>query len=610
MIQEQSFELTPPKNSTKIPNSNTFAVPETRYFKTKSEFNIAVGKDFIQRANEITSQGQKFLVGLAHGQSPAGAYEYIYQHFDELVNAHLIRFTFTNSRLQRQRGLEGVMDAKAFLTKMLRRSMITKDQILGRGLNRDDIEEYRRGFNEKLNVYLEKNKKTGFDYVFLSFDPQGRVAGVSQKSKAFDSKELVILVDDLGEPELTGTPYFLAKAKRIAFLATKSDKRRPLAWLYSRWGKANESPSFIRHIDRVEERVTVFIDDTALTWPQIAITRKTTYGDSVIRIDFATPYDENATEKHPVVLLVHGFLGLNSYDSILARLPSNYIGAAFHYGSIPHDLPPQEYSKHVIKNIDFAVQYFGERGHSVYIFDHSMGNTYFLLLDRDYESLPGIKKYLKGRIGANPFFCEQAKHAFVGFLDNVLIPSMSFRKNTAEKTMLTALRRVVPFDTKKGVRKRGMKLTNLLIRKDSSMRERIWKAAKDRILHQMTNLESVPHLDRIPIERALSRLPAKVFAIQVHAALHESVSHDKIKQWGNMAKHKIPVLILKSEKDAIAKYIHRLYDTPNVRVVDVTNKQEKDLFREHLYHMANPEKATEIIMDFVDDCERKWNLKK
>jgi len=232
-----------------------------------------------------------------------------------------------------------------------------------------------------------------------------------------------------------------------------------------------------------------------------------------------------------------------------------------------------------------------------------MGNTYFMLLDRDYKSLPGIQKYLCGRIGANPFFAEHAKHAFIGFLDNVLLPAVSFRENVGEKTMLMTLRHLVPLDTRKGVRHRGIKLTDWLIRKDSVTRERLWQIAKERILYIMTNLDSVPHLDRIPIERALSRLPAKVFAIQVHAALFESKSHDKQTSMENMAKYNVPILILKSEKDAIAKFSSQLHQTPNVTVVDVTNEKETDLFREHLYHMVNPEKATNIIVDFVERVE-------
>jgi len=175
--------------------------------------------------------------------------------------------------------------------------------------------------------------------------------------------------------------------------------------------------------------------------------------------------------------------------------------------------------------------------------------------------------------------------------------------------MLITLRRLVPLDSRKGVRKRGVKLTDWLIRKDSTMREQIWQAAKDQIIHLMTNLESVPHLDRIPIERALSRLPAKIFVIQIHSALKESESHDKQKNLSNMLKYDIPILIIKSDRDSIAKYAPELHQTHNVTVLDVTNKKEKDLFREHLYHMVNPVSATKIMMDFVDKNEAKLNAK-
>ena len=610
MTRNKSFEFLPTSPSQKIKTPKAYQVPETRYFRTQEAFDKAVGQDFIDYANKITDRGQKFLVGLAHGQSPQGAYQYIFEHYHEIRRSSLIRFSFTNSKLKRQRGLAGIMDAQRLLTKMLRRGMINKDQILGRSLNREDIESYAQGFNDKLKTYLNKNNKKGFDYVFLSFDPKGKVAGVSRYSTAFNSEEPVVIVEDRdsGELEITGTPAFLSKAKRIAFLATKADKRRPLAWLYHQLGKANESPSFLRYIDNVRKRMTVFIDDRALTWPQVEIVRHTPYGPSTIRLDVAQPYDENAGTKLPVVLLIHGFLGLNSFDGILTALPTTkYVAAAMHYGSIPHDLPFQMYSQHVVRNIDAVVQHFGERGHPVYIFDHSMGNTYFLLMDRDFDKLPGIKNYLCGRIGANPFFAEHAKHANIGFLDAVLLPAVKFRSNVGGKTMLYTLRRMLPFDTRKGVRKRGLIFTEWLIRKNSTARERLWMAAKERIMYVMRNLESVPHLDRIPIERALNRLPAKLFAIQVHAALRESISHDGQKSLANMAKHRIPILILKSKRDAIAKFVPRLHRTPNVNVIDVTNATETDLFREHLYHMANPLKASKIIRNFVDSNERLRN---
>ena len=199
MTKKRSFEVTPPFSSQKISNNKSYQVPETRYFHDQETFDRAVGQDFIDYANKITDRGQKFLVGLAHGQSPQGAYQYIFEHYHEIRRSSLIRFSFTNSKLKRQRELEGVMDAQRLLTKMLRRGMINKDQILGRSLNRDDIESYAEGFNNNLKAYLKENKKLGFDYVFLSFDPKGKVAGVSRNSTAFDSEEPVVIVTRWGQ---------------------------------------------------------------------------------------------------------------------------------------------------------------------------------------------------------------------------------------------------------------------------------------------------------------------------------------------------------------------------------------------------------------------------
>ena len=154
---------------------------------------------------------------------------------------------------------------------------------------------------------------------------------------------------------------------------------------------------FLRFIDDVENRMTVFVDDEALTWPQIEVQRKTRYGTSTIRVDLGKAYNENAKRKLPVVLLIHGFLGLNSYDGLLAAIPSHqYIAAAMHYGSIPNNLPISDYSKHIVRNIDAVVSFFGSNGHPVYIFDHSMGNIYFLMIDQAFNELKGIKKYLRG----------------------------------------------------------------------------------------------------------------------------------------------------------------------------------------------------------------------
>jgi hypothetical protein len=274
-----------------------------------------------------------------------------------------------------------------------------------------------------------------------------------------------------------------------------------------------------------------------------------------------------------------------------------------HYGSIPNDLPPSEYSHHITKNIEAVVEYFGSKGHPVYIYDHSMGNLYFMMIDRELEKYPAIKKYLRGRIGANPFFGEEAKHATIGFLDNVILPALSYSSGFTAKTMIVSLRKVIPLDTKSGVRRRGIFLSDWLISKESSMRDRIWAAAKERILYLMTNMDSLPHINRIPIERALNRLPAKVFAIQIHSALEQSKIFDKQKGLINMGKNNIPVLILKSERDGVARFVARIYEGENIEVMDVTNNKETDLFREHLYHMVNPQRTSDIIDKFISGIE-------
>ena len=484
------------------------------------------------------------------------------------------------------------------MLQLLREKLITKEQIIGRNFDASEIDTYCKEVNETLQNYLDSQQKEGLDYAFLATNPDGRIAGIERRSKAFQSDEISIVVTLKKEKEITITPSFLRKTKKIAFLATKSDKRRPLAWLFSIWGKTDESPSFLRFFDDVENRVTVFVDDLALTWPQIEIERETPYGKSLIKIDVPRPYKPNAKEKLPVVLLIHGFLGLNSFDALLAAMPtSKYIAAAMHYGSVPTDLPVSDYSKHVVKNIDAVVDFFGSNGHPVYIFDHSMGNIYFQMMDRDYEKLKGIKTYLKGRIGANPFFGEEAKHAFIGFLDTVILPSLSFFKSTLESSVLYTLRQLVPFDSKKGVRKRGINLSKMMIDNESTRRNNAWVAIKKRILYLMTNMDSLPQLNRIPIENALNRLPAKIFAIQVNSALEESKSFDKLIGLTNLKK--LPVLILKSEKDGVAKFVPRIYESNNVAIRDITNNEEKDLFREHLYHMVHPIRTTEIIDDFI-----------
>lgn len=581
-----------------------YIAPDTRYFKTQEEFDKAVSKDFVKYVNTVTSKKQKFLVCLSHGQSPVGAYRNIVEHYHRIKNTEYIYYTFLNSPLKSQENLEGIFTAAEFLKKLLRKGLITTEQVLGRTVDDNAIEESLEGLNKTISNFFKENKKDSFDYVFLASNPKGRIGGIERKSKAFESKEIYTIVNIGKEKEITATPYFLLKANRVAFLATKSDKRRTLAWLYSTYGEPNESPSFIRFMDNVKERLTVFIDDKALTWPTITVQRNTPYGTSNIIIDLPNPYKENAKEKLPVIILIHGFLGLNSFDGLLTNIASTkYIAAAMHYGSIPSDLPANDYSIHVAKNIEAVVEYFGTKGHPVYLFDHSMGNTYFLMMDQNINDYPGIKKYLHGRIGANPFFGEETKHALLGFLDDVIVPSMSLAENLVEKPLFVAFRRIVPFDTKRGVRKRSISLMERLVKQDTIGDKGIWKAIKSRLVFLMTNMDSLPHLNRIPIEKALNKVPAKIFVLQAHSAIKESHQFDNQTGLVNMPKNKIPVLILKSDRDGVAKFVPRLYEDKGVEIKDVTDPYENDFFREHLYHMIHPQNTAKIIDDFISKTE-------
>lgn len=582
-----------------------YAAPDTRYFKTQIDFDKAVSKDFINAANQITLKKQKFLVCLSHGQSPAGAYQQIVHFYQKIKKPENVFYAFLNSPLKSQENLENVFTATVFLEKLLQKNFITPNQILADFDNMQDIDAYATTLNDTLEEFIQANNKTGFDYVFMASNPKGSIGAIERNSSAFQSDKIIDVVNISGEKKITVTPQFLLHAKRIAFLATKADKRRPLAWLYSTTGKEHESPSFIRYIENVEERVAVFIDDTALTWPQIEIKRETPYGVSKIRVDVTYPYKENAKVKLPVIVMVHGFLGLNSYDGLLTTIPTTkYIAAAMHYGTIPTDLPLDDYSKHVAQNIDAVIGFFGAKGHPVYLFDHSMGNIYFLMMDKNPNDYKNVKKYLRGRIGANPFFGEEAKHALLGFLDNVIIPSMSFTENPIEKSLVLSFRRVAPLDSKSGVRKRGINLAKTLVGKEESNTNATWDLIKSRIVFLMSNMDSLPHLNRIPIEKALNKVPAKVFGIQVYSALKESIQFDKQTSLVNSKIHNIPILILKSERDGVAKFVPRIYENEyDVEIVDVTNYADKDLFREHLYHMVNPQQTVAIIDKFISKIE-------
>ena len=579
--------------------------PNTHYFKTNKEYGDALGRDFITAANKQFEKGKCFLVGLAHGQSPTPAFKYILKYYDEITHPELIWYTFTNSRLVRQRNLEGIMDSQMFISSLLKKQLVAYDKIFGASFNRDDLEGFVKKYNTEVSKFLEEQGKKGFDYVFVASDVKGRIAGITRNSSAFESTEIMTLVQDENEePEITITPHFLLKANRVAYMATRAKKRKSLAWLYSKFSQKNESPSFLRFINNVDEKLNVFIDDAALTWPQILIQRKTISGISNIKLDIATPYKEEAKEKLPVILLLHGFLGLNSYDAMLTHIPSDkYIPAAMHYGTFPKKLQAEQYSEHVANNIDEAISYFGEKGHDVYILDHSIANTYFLILDRNYQKLDGVKQYLKGRIGINPFFSEEAKHALKGFLDYVIIPALKFSGNPGWKTAVIATRQLIPFDSKRGVRKKGIKITKWLISGENKENP-IWDSVKDKILQILTTMDSLPALDIIPLKKALGRLNAKIFGIQIFAALEDYKFFDGQKGLLNFNKQNLPILILKSENDAIAKFVPRLYENSNVKVVDITDEKEENLFREHLYYMVNPIKMVNIIDDFISKIEK------
>ena len=67
----------------------------------------------------------------------------------------------------------------------------------------------------------------------------------------------------------------------------------------------------------------------------------------------------------------------------------------------------------------------------------------------------------------------------------------------------------------------------------------------------------------------------------------------------NFDEHNIPLLVLKSEKDPVAKFVSRTYEGERVEIKDVTDEKVKDLFLEHLYHMVNPRWTAGIINDFI-----------
>ena len=92
------------------------------------------------------------------------------------------------------------------------------------------MEEYSREMNEKLALYLEENNKK-VSITCLLQQTRMDEFGITRFSDAFNETEIGCVVNDRKEKELTYSSFH-QKTKRIAFLATKADKRRALAWLY------------------------------------------------------------------------------------------------------------------------------------------------------------------------------------------------------------------------------------------------------------------------------------------------------------------------------------------------------------------------------------------
>ena len=165
-----------------------YQAPETKYFKSKEEFNEAVAKDFIEYANRSLKKGEKFLVGMSHGKSPSGAYKYVVKHFDKIIHPHNLYFTFVNSPLKSQESVElETMDARSFIKTLLKLGLIKIEQVLGKRFNEAEIEQYMLEFNQTVQKFLDENNKEGLDYAMITSNPKGRIAGIERKSKAFVS---------------------------------------------------------------------------------------------------------------------------------------------------------------------------------------------------------------------------------------------------------------------------------------------------------------------------------------------------------------------------------------------------------------------------------------
>ena len=163
---------------------------------------------------------------------------------------------------------------------------------------------------------------------------------------------------------------------------------------------------------------------------------------------------------------------------------------------------------------------------------------------------------------------------------------------------------IIPALPRNGVRNIGIKISEWLIRSDSSVNERIRKAIKERILVLAGEMDSIPALNKVPLEHTLNRLPIKIFAIQVQSALRESKKFDRGTGYSGFEENSIPVLVLKSEIDPIAKFVGKGYeDKENVMVLDISNHKEKDIFREHLYYMIHPRNTIKLIDQFIQEVE-------
>ena len=64
---------------------------------------------------------------------------------------------------------------------------------------------------------------------------------------------------------------------------------------------------------------------------------------------------------------------------------------------------------------------------------------------------------------------------------------------------------------------------------------------------------------------------------------------------------------MKIERYCVAKFVPRIYEGNGIEVVDITDKKETDLFREHLYHMVHPQQTAKIIDEFIVKAESSRN---